>query len=192
MARPVLNAAGRALVAEFLVAGETNAQINARLVGAGFPTISDAALSHYRRKHHPETVARDLEAVQAGHARFVERVAALTIACQALLDFAVRDGRISGEKDALFALKVHAETAQTLGGIMESSERRLLEWSRQELEAELGRARLKLEEAAARRAEAAEARAAEKWAIERDLIGREIGLLEKLEAASVSAAEGEG
>lgn len=182
MARRVLDSAGRSLVAVWVVEGDSNAAILEKLAAAGYPSINESTLTFYRRKLFPETVARDLEAIQGAKACFQARVSDLLTQIRALSTHAITpEGNLSSEKDSVFSLKVAAELARELSSILKQCDDRFFRLEKLELE----KAANLRAEAAERRAEAAEKRAAERWEIEKGLINREMILLDREEAASV-------
>jgi hypothetical protein len=186
VARRVLDAAGRALVGGWVVEGKSNTFILERLAELGYDAVTTQALTHYRRKLFPETVARDLEAVQGGAAGFQERIQSLVAQIRACALHAITpEGALSDEKGAIFALKVAAELARELSSVLKSCDDRFFRLEK-----------LELEKAASVRAEAAEKRAQEshawereRWQIEKALIQREMLLLDKEEEASLEGVE---
>jgi hypothetical protein len=165
-----------------------NREIVEWLAGRGV-TVTEQAISYYRRQLLPEMQSSDLEAIQAGAAAYVARFAALSKSAKALLEAGIdKEGNLKNpSKFSCYDLDVLSKIQAELTRLTVAAEERIYKREKLEVEREkckLDRERLEMEKAR-------DAREAERHELDMLAARREIALLELEDsAAAVGLAEG--
>lgn len=120
MAANKLSKAARDLAVQRVIAGDTNAEIRARLHDAGYPSdLTDQALSHYRDSQAVKDALerKTSEAMQSGYAQRGERVQKLAAAAKRLEKLIEAEDHKPGTLAMLN--KEYRETLRALGDLVD-------------------------------------------------------------------------
>lgn len=175
-----LSAAHVDLVRQWLLVDRMgNTAIAERLLKEYGVSITSQAVAPYRRALLPEILAGDLEAVQAGAARFSERIAALGVDIAHL----EKEARSLPAKGAAFPLQIVAMLHRELSNLQDGAYKRVETREAWEERAKQDRAKVKIEQERLELEKAARAEAADRWQLEKFAIEREKRILERADEA---------